>query len=140
MFEFPAGISFTVDSLIVFLYFNSQWLYSSEEKSPSQLSMEDLNPLNSIFLFILLAGCLSLNSIYDIYVLGLRIFLFLPYIWLYYHDRRLVLAQAPYFWHTLNFTLLIIKSCWEISHQTWDLFLWYILLGSTISVFCQVID
>lgn len=56
MFELPAGISFTVDSLIVLLYFNSPWIYSDEESSPSHLSVYDLNPLNSIFLFILLAG------------------------------------------------------------------------------------
>jgi hypothetical protein len=59
MFELPAGLSFIADSLIIFLYLNSPWLYLSQESS-THITVYDLNPLNSVFLFIILAGLLRL--------------------------------------------------------------------------------
>jgi hypothetical protein len=56
MFELPAGLSLIVDSLIIFLYLNSPWLYLAQDSY--HVTVYDLNPLNSIFLFILLAGLL----------------------------------------------------------------------------------
>jgi hypothetical protein len=135
MFEAPAIISFICDAFTIVVYFNSPSLFGETHHK----SILDINPLRSVFTLVIAAGIHSLSSFTPFtYVEGLRMVLFLPYVWRYQHDRHLQVAQVPYFWVGLNVVLIALKAIWELSRTSWQAFLWVMLLGSTISVICQV--
>ena len=55
MFETPALVSFVLDGLIVVLYFNSPWIFGDS----LHISILDMNPLNSMFTLVIVAGVYS---------------------------------------------------------------------------------
>lgn len=121
MFEAPSFLSFLIDTLIVVLYFNSPWIFGDDVHSNSF----SLNPLSSVLIYSILAG--------------LRIALFVPFVWEYVHDRHLVFAFVPYLWHSLNAALLVLRAIYELVMHHFNVFIWSILIGSLVSVVSQLI-
>eukprot|EP01041_Mallomonas_annulata_P003057 gene3057-5990_t len=122
MFRLPAFISCAIDFISVFLYFNDTWLFV--DTFDTNL-VDKNNPFNIDLLIIIFAG--------------LRIILFLPYMWQFQQDRRLHFASFAYLWHVINVCVITFKAVCDIYANEWALSEWLLLLGSTISVLSQII-
>ena len=142
MFQAPAFISCVLDSLCLFLYFQETWIFE-ESLDISAFRVFDL--FGSDLQLIILAGKFFYRN-YSTYfrfsknVLGLRIFFFVPYIWLFQQDRRLYFAMIPYCWHIINILIISLKASYDLYERSWSMVEWLLLLASVLSVFCQVLE
>lgn len=67
-----------------------------------------------------------------------RMGLYLPYIWKYHRDERLMFPMFPYLWLFTNIVLLVVKTCDNIADNLSNSNAWFMLLASGVSVLLQV--
>lgn len=70
--------------------------------------------------------------------IGLRIILFLPCLWIYSQDRKLVHMFLPYTWLFVNGIICIVKLAYLINYKYAQELEWMIDIASFVSVMCQV--